>query len=41
MKFLDGGWFPVGLATIIFLVMTTWKKGRALLARNLADSSCR
>jgi KUP system potassium uptake protein len=37
MKFLDGGWFPVGLATIIFLVMTTWKKGRALLARNLAD----
>jgi KUP system potassium uptake protein len=37
MKFLDGGWFPVGLATVIFLVMTTWKKGRALLARNLAD----
>jgi KUP system potassium uptake protein len=37
MKFLDGGWFPVGLAMVIFLVMTTWKKGRALLARNLAD----
>jgi len=37
MKFLDGGWFPVGLATLIFLVMTTWKKGRALLAKNLAD----
>jgi KUP system potassium uptake protein len=37
MKFLDGGWFPVGLATVIFIVMTTWKKGRALLARNLAD----
>jgi KUP system potassium uptake protein len=37
MKFLDGGWFPVGLATVIFVVMTTWKKGRALLARNLAD----
>ena len=37
LKFLDGGWFPVGLATVIFVVMTTWKKGRALLARNLAD----
>jgi KUP system potassium uptake protein len=37
MKFFDGGWFPVGLATFIFLVMTTWKKGRALLAKNLAD----
>jgi KUP system potassium uptake protein len=36
-KFLDGGWFPVGLAALIFLVMTTWKKGRAMLARNLAD----
>ncbi len=37
LKFPDGGWFPVGLATVIFLIMTTWKKGRALLARNLAD----
>jgi KUP system potassium uptake protein len=37
IKFFEGGWFPVGLATVIFLVMTTWKKGRALLARNLAD----
>jgi KUP system potassium uptake protein len=37
MKFFDGGWFPVGLAAVIFVVMTTWKKGRALLARNLAD----
>jgi KUP system potassium uptake protein len=37
LKFFDGGWFPVGLAGAIFLVMTTWKRGRALLARNLAN----
>lgn len=37
LKFFDGGWFPVAIAAVIFLVMTTWKKGRAMLARNLAD----
>ncbi len=37
VKFFSGGWFPIGLAVVIFLVMTTWKKGRALLAKNLAD----
>ena len=30
-KFLQGGWFPVTLAVGVFLVMTTWHKGRALL----------
>src|SRR5262249_11597406 len=38
MKFLEGGWFPVGPATVIFIAMTTWKKGRAPPARNLADN---
>ena len=37
LKFFSGGWFPMGLAMIIFLMMTTWKKGRALLAKNIAD----
>ena len=27
------------MAAVIFLVMTTWKKGRAMLARNLADQA--
>jgi len=37
LKFFSGGWFPIGLAVVIFLVMTTWKKGRALLARSMSD----
>ncbi len=30
-KFADGGWFPLAFAAIVFLLMTTWKQGRALL----------
>jgi KUP system potassium uptake protein len=38
-KIANGGWFPLLVATAVFLVMTTWKKGRAWLARRLdADS---
>jgi KUP system potassium uptake protein len=37
MKFSSGGWFPVAVALVVFLVMTTWKKGRALLGRSLAE----
>ncbi len=36
LKFFSGGWFPIAAAVAIFLVMTTWKKGRALLGRSLA-----
>jgi KUP system potassium uptake protein len=32
LKFLDGGWFPVAIAAVIFTVMTTWKAGRKHLA---------
>jgi len=33
-KVLDGGWFPLALGAIVFVVMTTWRRGReALLAR--------
>ena len=31
-KFLDGGWFPLTMAVSIFVVMTTWKRGRKDLA---------
>src|SRR6202008_3542950 len=37
LKFFSGGWFPIGLAVVIFLVMTTWKKGRGLLAKTSAS----
>ena len=30
-KFLNGGWFPVALGLIVYLVMTTWHRGRQLL----------
>ena len=32
IKFLDGGWFPLVIAGGVFLLMTTWKRGRAILA---------
>ncbi|AKT42252.1 potassium transporter Kup [Chondromyces crocatus] len=31
-KFLHGGWVPVALSLVVFVVMTTWKTGRAHLA---------
>lgn len=31
IKFLDGGWFPITLAVVVFTVMMTWKKGRSIL----------
>jgi KUP system potassium uptake protein len=37
LKFFSGGWIPMAMAVVIFLVMTTWKKGRAMLARSVAD----
>ncbi|WP_018150629.1 potassium transporter Kup [Leeia oryzae] len=30
-KLFLGGWFPLALATLLFIMMTTWFKGRALL----------
>src|SRR5512132_3880442 len=36
VKFLEGGWFPVLLATGIFVVMTTWNTGRRHLAQVLS-----
>ena len=31
VKVLNGGWFPLAVGLIIFLLMATWKKGRQLL----------
>ncbi|MEI7447849.1 MAG: KUP/HAK/KT family potassium transporter, partial [Burkholderiales bacterium] len=30
-KLLDGGWFPLALGAALFVLMTTWAAGRALL----------
>lgn len=31
MKMLRGGWFPIALGLMIFIVMSTWSKGRRIL----------
>ncbi|MCA3255908.1 MAG: potassium transporter Kup [Alphaproteobacteria bacterium] len=33
-KVADGGWFPLAVAVAIFIVLTTWSKGRALMRRH-------
>ncbi|MCL1593268.1 MAG: potassium transporter Kup [Actinomycetia bacterium] len=38
-KIPDGGWFPILIAAVIFVAMTTWKKGRQLLAARLRETS--
>ena len=35
LKILHGGWFPLVAGSVIFLVMMTWKQGRALLGKTL------
>jgi KUP system potassium uptake protein len=37
LKFFSGGWFPIAVALALFLIMTTWKKGRATLGQSLAS----
>ncbi len=34
-KFLQGGWFPIVMGLGIFTVMSTWKRGRALLIESI------
>ncbi|HUR83402.1 MAG TPA: potassium transporter Kup [Thermoanaerobaculia bacterium] len=38
-KIVDGGWFPLLVAAAVFTVMTTWRRGRALLAAKLRDGA--
>ncbi len=38
-KIADGGWFPLALGAALFLLMTTWKRGKQILqARLEADA---
>jgi KUP system potassium uptake protein len=30
LKVADGGWFPLTLGALVFIVMTTWRRGRVL-----------
>jgi KUP system potassium uptake protein len=37
VKIPEGGWFPLLMATVIFVLMTTWRRGRELLAAKLRE----
>lgn len=39
LKIMDGGWFPLLIGIVIFTVMSTWKRGRALLLDKLKKES--
>ncbi len=38
IKIEEGGWFPLGAAGAVFVLMSTWKRGRAALAEQLRDA---
>jgi KUP system potassium uptake protein len=39
VKIADGGWFPLAIGALVFLVMSTWKRGRGLVAERLQKGS--
>ena len=39
LKIPAGGWFPLLIGLVIFTLMTTWRSGRALLYKRLADEA--
>ena len=40
-KIPDGGWFPLVAGFVIFIIMTTWKRGRELLRKRLRSEELR
>jgi KUP system potassium uptake protein len=36
-KVLHGGWFPLSIALVVFVVLTTWQRGREIVTRNRTD----
>ncbi len=41
VKIPDGGWFPLAFGLTIFVLLTTWKRGRELLHERLAADALR
>ncbi len=39
LKIPDGGWFPLLVGLMVFTLLTTWKRGRAVLMDRLAEDS--
>ncbi len=38
-KILDGGWFPLTIAAVIFVLVTTWRRGRKIMSQKLNEKS--
>src|SRR5438876_300650 len=39
LKILQGGWFPIAIGTAAFTLLTTWKRGRAILLGRLNEET--
>jgi KUP system potassium uptake protein len=37
-KIASGGWFPLAIAVVVFAIMTTWRRGRAELYRQMVSA---
>lgn len=37
LKIAHGGWFPLAAGTAVFTLMTTWRRGRALISKRLRE----
>ncbi len=39
LKIPDGGWLPLAVAGLVFFTITTWRRGRAIVAHELSEGS--
>jgi KUP system potassium uptake protein len=39
VKVFEGGWFPVAIGAVMFMLMMTWKQGRELMRERLRDDA--
>jgi len=39
LKFVEGGWFPLAMGTLLFTLMVTWRRGREILFWHLKASA--
>ncbi len=39
LKIVEGGWFPLVIGAVVFTLLTTWKRGRALLMDKLSTEA--
>ncbi len=39
LKIHEGGWFPLALGAVVFVIMATWRRGRQILTQRLRQDS--